>query len=112
MRKVADWQLARVNSNFSQDWTFATLYLGMVTASDTLHDGRYSDYVKRIGEHYEWALGPGRLMQDDQAIGQSYLYGSMSQRHLSRARFELLPPPDSMIVDAASPERSAKAGHW
>jgi rhamnogalacturonyl hydrolase YesR len=74
MRKVADWQLARVNSNFSQDWTFATLYLGMVTASDTLHDGRYSDYVKRIGEHYEWALGPRKAHADDQAIGQSYLW--------------------------------------
>ena len=33
MRKVADWQLSRVSTEVSQDWTFAALYLGMLEAS-------------------------------------------------------------------------------
>lgn len=74
MRKVADWQLARVDQDFSQDWTFATLYLGMLSASDTLGDARYSDYIKRVAEHYHWTLGPRKTHADDQAIGQSYLW--------------------------------------
>ncbi len=74
MRKVADWQLARVNRSYSQDWTFATLYLGMLTASETLHDGRYRDYVQGVAEHYDWRLGPRKTHADDQAIGQSYLW--------------------------------------
>lgn len=74
MRKVADWQLARVEHEFSQDWTFSTLYLGMLTASDTLHDSRYSDYVRGVAEHYRWTLGPRKMHADDQAIGQSYLW--------------------------------------
>ncbi len=74
MRKVADWQLARVEGSFSKDWTFATLYLGMLAASDTLQDSRYSDFVKGIAQHYDWTLGPRKTHADDQAIGQSYLW--------------------------------------
>jgi unsaturated rhamnogalacturonyl hydrolase len=74
MRKVADWQLARVKDEASQDWTFATLYRGFLEASDTLHDPRYMDHVKSVAEHYHWTLGPRKTHADDQAIGQSYLW--------------------------------------
>lgn len=74
MRKVADWQLARTGDFNSQDWTFATLYLGMVEASATLRDPRYSNYVLRVSNHYNFHLGPRQLHADDQAIGQSYLW--------------------------------------
>ncbi len=80
MRKVADWQLARVDGTFSRDWTFATLYLGMLAASDTLEDTRYRDFVKGVLEHYQWALGPRTYHADDQAIGQSYLWLYSQQR--------------------------------
>src|ERR1017187_7970865 len=36
MRKVANWQYARIADTPSRDWTFATLYLGMLAASRTL----------------------------------------------------------------------------
>ena len=74
MRKVADWQLTRVSGEVSQDWTFATLYLGLLEASNTLRDPRYMDYVKGVAEHYHWTLGPRQTHADDQAIGQSYLW--------------------------------------
>lgn len=74
MRKVADWQLGRVSTEVSQDWTFATLYLGFLEASNTLHDPKYMNYVKGVGEHYQWTLGPRRMHADDQAIGQSYVW--------------------------------------
>jgi len=74
MRRVADWQLARVQNESSENWTFATLYLGMLAASDTLHDTRYSDFVRREDEHYDWTLGPRKIHADDQIIGQSYLW--------------------------------------
>lgn len=74
MRKVADWQLARIRNEFSEDWTFATLYLGMLAASDSLKDSRYSDHVGEVAEHYHWSLGPRKAHADDQAIGQSYLW--------------------------------------
>jgi unsaturated rhamnogalacturonyl hydrolase len=73
MRKVADWQLARVANAPSQDWTFATLYTGMLAASDSLHDPRYNDLVQHVAEHYQWELGPRQTHADDQAIGQAYL---------------------------------------
>src|ERR1700735_286275 len=41
MRKGADWQRARVADFPSQDWTFATLYVGLLSASETLHEPRY-----------------------------------------------------------------------
>jgi rhamnogalacturonyl hydrolase YesR len=74
MRKVADWQLARIKDTPSQDWTFATLYLGMLAASDTLEDARYREMVAEVANHYRWTLGPRKAHADDQAIGQSYLW--------------------------------------
>lgn len=74
MRKVADWQLSRVQDQFSQDWTFATLYLGFLEASDALKEPRYERSVRQIAEHFKWTLGPRETHADDQAIGQSYLW--------------------------------------
>ena len=73
MRKVADWQLARVQAKPSEDWTFAALYTGMIAASDTLEDPRYRQVVEQAGENFHWQLGPRQTHADDQAIGQSYL---------------------------------------
>jgi unsaturated rhamnogalacturonyl hydrolase len=73
MKLVADWQLARMQGKFSQDWTIATMYAGFMAASRALGDPRYADYVRSVGEHYDWTLGPRRTHADDQAIGQSYL---------------------------------------
>jgi unsaturated rhamnogalacturonyl hydrolase len=73
MRKVADWQLARLPAKPSEDWTFAALYTGMIAASDTLEDPRYRQAVEQAGETFEWQLGPRQTHADDQAIGQSYL---------------------------------------
>ena len=74
MRKVGDWQNARLADKPSQDWTFATLYIGMLSASQTLNEPRYRDTVLHIAEHFNWTLGPRQIHADDQAIGQSYLW--------------------------------------
>jgi rhamnogalacturonyl hydrolase YesR len=73
MRKVADWQLARVQGKPSQDWTFAALYAGMIAASATLKDPRYAQLVEQASQEFHWQLGPRQTHADDQAIGQSYL---------------------------------------
>jgi len=74
MRKVADWQNARIADSPSQDWTFVTLYVGLLSASETLSDPRYRDTVAGIADHYHWTLGPRKNHADDQAIGQAYLW--------------------------------------
>jgi unsaturated rhamnogalacturonyl hydrolase len=74
MRKVADWESSRIADEPSQDWTFATLYIGMLSASETLGDPHYHDLVSKTAEHYGWTLGPRQTHADDQAIGQSYLW--------------------------------------
>ena len=73
VRLVADWQLTRVKGNYSQEWTYATLYAGLMAASRTLRDDRYQAEVTRAGQHFHWTLGPDRSSADDQAIGQAYL---------------------------------------
>jgi unsaturated rhamnogalacturonyl hydrolase len=100
MRKVADWQIARIADSPSQDWTFATLYVGLLSASDTLGDARYRDTVVRVADHYGWTLGPRKTHADDQAIGQAYLwlYGQKPDpQHIEplRAQFdEIMQAPD------------------
>jgi unsaturated rhamnogalacturonyl hydrolase len=73
MRKVADWQVARVEATPSRDWTYAALYDGLLAASKTLHQPRYHDLVLHVAEGYNWTLGPRQQHADDQAIGQAYL---------------------------------------
>ncbi len=74
MRKVADWQIAREQGFPSQDWTFATLYDGLLAASESLHEPRYRDFVLDVAQHFSWTLGPRKTHADDQAIGKSYLW--------------------------------------
>ncbi len=100
MRKVADWQVARIGNKPSQDWTFATLYVGLLAASATLDDPGYKKIVFTTAEHNSWSLGPRKMHADDQAIGQAYLLldrMNPDERHLSpmRKQFdELMRVPD------------------
>ena len=84
MRKVANWQYARIADTPSQDWTFATLYLGMLAASRTLGEPKYHDMVLQVAEHYDWKLGPRQAHADDQAIGQVYLALYLDKPDLQR----------------------------
>jgi unsaturated rhamnogalacturonyl hydrolase len=105
MRKVADWQAARVADSPSQDWTFATLYVGMLSASETLRDSRYRNLVAGVADHYHWTLGPRKSHADDQAIGQVYLWlyrQNPDPQHIEAMRMqfdEIMKAPD----DAAKP---------
>lgn len=74
MKKVADWQNARIAALPSQDWTYATLYLGLLSASRSLKEPQYEATVQRVAEHFQWTLGPRKTHADDQAVGQSYLW--------------------------------------
>lgn len=100
MRKVADWQDARIAATPSRDWTYATLYLGMLAASDALHTPRYHDTVLGVADHYNWTLGPRKIHADDQAIGQSYLWLYREKKDpvriaATRAQFdEIMTQPD------------------
>jgi rhamnogalacturonyl hydrolase YesR len=73
-RKVADWQLAKAEEKFNQQWTFAALYDGMLAASKTTADPRYYDAMVRMGQHFDWKLLNSRFSHaDDMALGQSYM---------------------------------------
>jgi rhamnogalacturonyl hydrolase YesR len=105
MRKVADWQNARIAETPSQDWTFATLYIGMLAASDTLKEPKLRQTVLKVAQYYDWTLGPRKTHADDQAIGQSYLWlnrEAPDPRHIEslKAQFdEIMKIPD----DPATP---------
>ncbi len=73
-RKVADWQLARGEPIFNQQWTYAALYDGLLAASKATGDPRYHDAVVKMAEHFDWKLVDARFPHaDDMALGQSYL---------------------------------------
>jgi rhamnogalacturonyl hydrolase YesR len=73
MRKVGDWELERTRKNFNQDWTFAAMYAGFVTAGEKLPEPRYENAMMSVGKKFAWKLGPREDHADDQAIGQTYL---------------------------------------
>jgi rhamnogalacturonyl hydrolase YesR len=72
--KVADWQLARAEAKFNQQWTYAALYDGMLAASKTTGDPRYRDAMVKMAQRFDWKLRNERFPHaDDMAIGQSYM---------------------------------------
>jgi unsaturated rhamnogalacturonyl hydrolase len=75
MRKVADWQLLAAEPKFNQQWTFATLYDGLLAASETTGDPKYRDAVAHAAaDKFQWMLVQSRFPHaDDEAIGKSYL---------------------------------------
>ncbi len=108
MRRVADWQVTRIAGTPSQDWTFATLYAGLIAASDALRDPRYRVLVRQVADHYDWTLGPRKAHADDQAIGQSYLALDRLDRdphHLAALRTQF----DGLMTE---PDDPAKPVWW
>jgi rhamnogalacturonyl hydrolase YesR len=73
-KKVADWQLAHAQKVFNEQWTFAALYDGMLSASKLTGDERYRDAVADFAQQHEWKLLDDRFPHaDDMAMGQSML---------------------------------------
>jgi rhamnogalacturonyl hydrolase YesR len=73
-RKVANWELARTEATFNQQWTYAALYDGMLAASKTTGDPRYRDAMVRMGQRFNWRLLNDRFPHaDDMALGQTYM---------------------------------------
>ncbi len=73
-RKVADWQLARAEKTFNQQWTYAALYDGMLAASKATGDTRYHNAMVRMAQRFDWKLLNVRFPHaDDMALGQAYL---------------------------------------
>jgi unsaturated rhamnogalacturonyl hydrolase len=73
MEKVADWQLARAEPGFNQDWTFAALYTGFMAVPKAAGGAQYQQAMLRMAKKFNWQLGPRLPNADDQAIGQTYL---------------------------------------
>jgi unsaturated rhamnogalacturonyl hydrolase len=73
-KKVADWQLARAEKVFNEQWTFAALYDGMLSASKLTGDTKYRDAVAAFAQQHDWKLLNARFPHaDDMAMGQSML---------------------------------------
>lgn len=78
--KVGDWQLARAESLFNQDWTYAALYAGFMAVPEPVAGDRYREAMQRMGQRFQWQLGPRLGHADDEAIGQTYLDLYLRQR--------------------------------
>lgn len=85
MKRVADWELARVQAQPpSRSWDFGALDIGLLAASRTLHDGRYSNYVVSVGDHFAWKLERTNYPANDFAIAQAFLELSDGGRKTER----------------------------
>lgn len=73
IRRVADWQLARVQGRYTTDWTMGALYTGFMAASEVTGDAKYREAMKAMGQQLHWQLGPRFNHADDSVIGQTYL---------------------------------------
>jgi rhamnogalacturonyl hydrolase YesR len=92
MRRVADWELARVDAQPpSRSWDFGVLDIGLMAASRTLHDTRYSQYVISVGDHFGWKLERTTYPAFDFSIAQAFLEiyrGTRNEAQLAPTRMQ------------------------
>ena len=80
MQRVADWQIAHYSDTYSGrkephhplDWTNGALYVGMVKWAALADDDTYYDWLKDIGDKYDWQLHWRKYHADDHTVGQMY----------------------------------------
>ncbi|MGC1460616.1 MAG: glycoside hydrolase family 88 protein [Terracidiphilus sp.] len=107
MKKVADWELARVEKQPpSRTWDFGVLDIGLMAASRTLRDRSYSEYVASVGEHFGWKLERTLNPANDFAIAQAFI-----ELYRSSRKEEQLTPMRRQYDDAVAllndPEKPA-----
>ena len=105
MRKVGDWQLQRSEPYFSQDWSFAVLYLGFMSAARSLPEAKYRNAMFEMGMKFDWKLGP-RLIDPTyrahgQAIGQTYDSDNQGLAQTYIKLYENRPRPEMIAATKA-----------
>lgn len=81
MEQVADWQIAHFQDLYSDykephhplDWTNGALYVGMVKWAAMADTNTYYNWLKDIGEKYDWQLYERKYHADDHTVGQMYI---------------------------------------
>ena len=82
LRKVADWELARVEAQPpNRSWDFGVLDIGFMAASRTLRDSRYSQYVVSVGDRFGWKLERTAYPAFDFSIAQAWVEVYRSTRN-------------------------------
>lgn len=82
IRKVGDWELANYGQYFTtidksrlldgRIWTWSALYAGYMAAADTLHEGKYRDAMRGVGNAYHWGFITPTPNADNLSIAQMY----------------------------------------
>lgn len=79
MKRVADWQIDSIRHKGwrhpERDWTNGALYAGMLAFASTDADcARYYDWMRQIGDKFDWKLteGRARYFADNYCVGQMY----------------------------------------
>ena len=73
LKLVANWQLGRLPAYAQYDWTWATLYDGLLAVPPRAAGSKFEQAMMNVGEKLNWQPGPRVMHADDQAIGQTYL---------------------------------------
>ena len=73
--KVATWQIKHYPEVKHHDlaWTNGVLFRGMVEWAAYTEDTRYYDFLKQIGDKYEWKFLPRLYHADDLVVAQMYI---------------------------------------
>lgn len=73
--KVAIWQIEHYSEVKHNDlaWTNGVLFRGLVEWANYTNDTRYYDFLKQIGEKYNWSFLPRLYHADDLVIAQMYI---------------------------------------
>jgi unsaturated rhamnogalacturonyl hydrolase len=108
VRMVGDWELSRSQQYFNNEWTWSTLYIGFLAASQTTSDPKYHDAVAAYAEKMGWRLASHLPNADNQSIGQAYLDLYLEKPDPAK----IGPARDELDAVMAAPEDPKRIPWW
>lgn len=76
MEKVYGWQWNDLQVNGwkrqKTDWTYGVMLAGMTDWARFVHEEKYWNDLRGVGNSINWQIGPNRSFADDYCIGQTY----------------------------------------
>ncbi|WP_207221175.1 glycoside hydrolase family 88/105 protein [Pseudoduganella lutea] len=122
MRQVADWQIDSWSTNgFAKpkyNWTYCAAYTGIFQAGLVTGDGKYHDFLRKVGDDLQWRTGNRRYFADDYCVGQvfSQLYAQDRQPKMigpwRTLADEIISKPDNESLSLATRDIMEREWAW
>ncbi|MDP9174869.1 MAG: glycoside hydrolase family 88 protein [Planctomycetota bacterium] len=112
-KKVGDWELARHEHYFGQNWCWGALYTGFMGSAKGTGNPEFRDAMLAVAEKFHWKLASqGLKSADDICLAQTYLELYQEQEHPDPQRIAFTKTALDALYNAPPPSGHPLPWWW